>query len=626
MAGVGEGWTVVRYGGGRQRFRQPAWDRGRGGNRGMDRAPPAPWKGRVQFPYPNQPVPPSGFPARPQRPPLPPRYYGPQARSYAEVVRGANPGRDGYNLDFGSWNRQQRRNFQPRRDQQTTPTNPKFGRLVRELHKVIKIVHHLQNVTGETGKSEPRMISRMVQVLASMIKPAIPSSKTADMIMGNAKNWGHTTLVILRDHYEAVLEEALEDLSKDLDKDWKVAFDVATRWARKNLSRLTRDVVDHAEALVAASIGSKLDQNGGKTTDPQNINQQGEDQQAQGTPQPTRRHTRDDSSQVDFLEEVVDLIPKTGRITARSTRAVSTMTTEEVMEEIQPSGGIQRQEQVLPPQPAPQHSPKEQRTSRRIRGQVEEEPRQFDDVEQGSDSLMDKELHTSLDKTPTLAPQNKIVITAQVHRGPTQEDLLDLEDTAPKDLGTTFTSTPQPHKFGPTRHIRTERKLVDWTVSVTKKWLFIGDSNLSRMPYHGISDLQIDSFPGANFRHISSILSKAIGQVVVEKIVISCGINSRAQKTKETTVKQLQTAVRMAKRRFPYSEIWIPLLNFSTDLPVKEQLNLKQLNAYLFKNMPYIGLLPDNSFQTEKDNIHWTKSTADAMFDHWVALLNLTAP
>ncbi|KAE8277720.1 hypothetical protein D5F01_LYC24267 [Larimichthys crocea] len=102
------------------------------------------------------------------------------------------------------------------------------------------------------GKAEPRMIARMVEVLSDMIKPAAPTRRTADLIVGNAKNWGYNTYLILMEHYETCLEELLEELTGILTPDWKSAFEVAVRWARRNLTRITQDAIDHAEALVTA--------------------------------------------------------------------------------------------------------------------------------------------------------------------------------------------------------------------------------------------------------------------------------------------------------------------------------------------------------------------------------------
>lgn len=165
----------------------------------------------------------------------------------------------------------------------------------------------------------------------------------------------------------------------------------------------------------------------------------------------------------------------------------------------------------------------------------------------------------------------------------------------------------------------------DWGLRTTKKWVIMGDSNIARLPTHTIPDLQIESFLGANFRHAASILAKTTSQVVVEKVVLSFGLNSKNQKAKETSIKQLQTALRKAKDAFPYSEIWIPIINFSSSLPLHKKESLQQLNSHLHRNMPYLEPLSKALFQMEEDNIHCTKDTAKAMFDHWVTYLNFKA-
>ncbi|KAG7999634.1 hypothetical protein GBF38_000034 [Nibea albiflora] len=155
----------------------------------------------------------------------------------------------------------------------------------------------------------------MVEVLATVIKPAAPKAKTVDMILGNAKNWGYTSMVILQDHYEEALDEALKDLTPDPSLRWKEVFEVATRWAIKNLPRLPREVVDHAEALVAAALEpmpqDRQTNTGGLTDEPEQptlgrqtqeevesleevVVPPGRGKQTQGPPR-----TRDGSSQVD---------------------------------------------------------------------------------------------------------------------------------------------------------------------------------------------------------------------------------------------------------------------------------------------------------------------------------------
>lgn len=187
------------------------------------------------------------------------------------------------------------------------------------------------------------------------------------------------------------------------------------------------------------------------------------------------------------------------------------------------------------------------------------------------------------------------------------------------------TSTSSPQRYTVTRHINTERKMIDWTLTVGRKWLIVGDSNLSRIPGHQIPDLQIDSYPGANFRHAEALMAKSTSQVVVEKVVLAFGINCRGQKARETSIKQLQGAVRAAKRKFRYAEIWVPQINFSASLPMEEKQTLNVLNSHITKNMPFIPTLRDSDFLTGSDNVHWTRETARKMLDHWAACLNLRA-
>lgn len=168
--------------------------------------------------------------------------------------------------------------------------------------------------------------------------------------------------------------------------------------------------------------------------------------------------------------------------------------------------------------------------------------------------------------------------------------------------------------------------MIDWGLSIRKKWVFLGDSNLARFPTHVVPDLQIDSFPGANFRHAQALIRKATVHSNVEKVVLAFGLNNRNQGAKETAIKQMLGAVRATKNRFPYSEIWIPLINFSSGLSREEIQTLTTMNAHISRNLPFVPKLSEKDFLTERDEIHWTRTTARAMFRHWVSFLNLRSP
>lgn len=529
---------------------------------------------------------------------------------------------------------------------QQQPTDPKFAKLVRQLHSVIKLVHHLQNVSQKPGKPEPVMISRMVENLSTMIKPACPNQKTKDLIDGNARNWGHTTLIILEDHYTAMLEDVLSELSGTLPSDWQTAFEVATRWAKKNLPRITQEVIDHAEASVTTCTEVEIDLETQPTPAPQNTEQQTED--VHEPPQQTRpqKQTQTRPPRAKTVTISAPHVSKKQTV-GTMTDGVSDWTPEP------PQDG--RAEPSVQATPLMEHrDPRPQRQGRRATRGVVVQADSFDfdivDIGEGIDRQgatpaqrllpqfepLGGEEDNRLDSTPPLIPsvvdtrpqpgnQNRIQVSAMVHLDPTaHQDSPDLEWSPLFDDGSgDVTSTPMQFKNKVTRHINTDRKMVDWTLSVNKKWLVVGDSNLARIPPFTIRDLQIDSYPGGNFRHAQAFISTATSQVTVEKVVLAFGINCRLQKPKQTAIKQMQAAVRAAKRQFPYSEIWVPVINFSTLLSSEERTNLQILNGHIERNMPFIPALDYKHFRTESDCVHWTKDTARAMLDHWATYLNL---
>lgn len=515
--------------------------------------------------------------------------------------------------------------------------------LVRKLHTVIRLVHHLQNVTPKEGREEPRMIVRMVDNLASMIKPALPTPETLDLILGNAKNWGYTTLMILEEHYSKQIDVMRGELAAEMSLDWKECFQMAVRRARRDLPHITQEVLDHAEALVTACVATA----------------------AERVPRPAGREATEDGER-GAVQEQAQPPPRTVEIAqqtepqplqqrvsvqvlrpAELRQEMGTMTEERSFWTPASSQAIQQeaqvQEEAQPASPLQQRPPRtrgarqgcvipesdfllelEEVDSSHDGGQgsqpplvVEESPR---------DSLLEeREDEVRQDRTPVLVPTSQRSRVDPGAPGDAQDDAggsLVMDGSSEQQ---NLTSTPKQY-YSVKRHIHTERKMIDWGLSVRKKWVFLGDSNLARFPAHVLPDLQIDSFPGANFRHAQALVRKATIHSNVEKVVLAFGLNNRNQGAKETAIKQMLGAVRAAKNRFPYSEIWIPLINFSSGLSGEEIQTLKTMNAYISRNLPFIPKLSENDFMTERDDIHWTRTTARAMFRHWVSFLNLRSP
>lgn len=239
--------------------------RGAATRRGKDRASAAPLgepvPGNVTLPGFTliQPVPPS------KRLPAPwtrklPQNHSPQKRSYAAVIKGkpVQPVRS--RAPSGAARRKHntcapaRNPGAPMKNSPKQTANPEFGALTRKFHTIIKVVHHLQNIDPELTPKEPAMIKRMMDVLSTFIKPAVPNPETTELIIDNAGRWADTTLEILEKHYTHTLEGILEGLGDHITPDWRTCFEVACRWARKNLPRIKQQVMDHAEALIITCI------------------------------------------------------------------------------------------------------------------------------------------------------------------------------------------------------------------------------------------------------------------------------------------------------------------------------------------------------------------------------------
>ena len=205
------------------------------------------------------------------------------------------------------------------------------------------------------------------------------------------------------------------------------------------------------------------------------------------------------------------------------------------------------------------------------------------------------------------------------------------EDTSPEERSEdsphrpiTPRGTPDPEPLVPTRpteHPRTHYKVRDWGLTASHKCLILGDSNLAKIPHYSLRDVQIDSFPGATFKHAYHILEKAVLTDTVDTVILAFGINHRKQSTAANTTELLK-AVTMAETRFPGARILVPLVNCSTSLPSEDRRVIQVLNNHIQSDCKPIPLLPLTDFCTAPDNIHWTPSTAVKMLNHWMVFLN----
>ena len=667
--------------------------------------------------------------------------------------------------------------------------DPDFSLKVRIIHKIIKSIHHLTNVCGE---SAPPIIARTTASLASFIKPAAPNSATQLLLEGNAKNWEHTAMIILKQHYEDSMESEIQDLANFPNREWGGPFEVAVTWAARNLGRrLKTGTINKAQAFLSSNLTSgqpaEHGVNPGQTVPPQaRADVTGVQVRTDGAPptpaptapptQPAAPATRAEESTAVSLPAATHtpavatppLQPAALGTGAESSRAVLPPTAQGEEDRDVPSPPLHPPSHFsvspafltppsqpsppplsfslssspspppslspsipclsppslpspllppplplplfsfspsppslslppsLPPPPAPallsappfssrfpplqamQPRPKRERQQRGSgdgpgpgpvttkRGPVPGltptapgpigaaaplPPPPRSSCGALEDAIV-QELRQERTKTPDPRPEPPTWVpsltpvgirkrpgttppTPQPQTGCDTATHLKTSAPSPSDSArpeelqqrTTPEATPTltPTRR-PTRHLNTLRKLKDWSLCVRKKFLIIGDSNVARFPPFQNQDLQVDSYPGATFRHAEALLLKAVSQTEVETIILSFGINSRGQKTRATTVRQLQGAVRAAKNRFPGATVLVPVINFTMSLPQREKLNLHILNSYIAKNCNYISHLPSREFGTEPDRIHWTHQTAARMLDHWLSQVNRRSP
>ena len=498
------------------------------------------------------------------------------------------------------------------------PADDNLRLLIRDIYAFIRATHHLQQVAPDSGLLTPPTINRMINTLSSMIKPALPTPATLLLIEGAAKHWGHTVCLVLKQHHEDHGHKLMQCLTGRLTGDWLSAFQVAARWARRNLPHLGPDTLSVAEAL----LSSKACHDAAPSPAPSPPTPppappapltpapapQREPRPRRSRPRPQRRAVSSPGITTGTPHHAPTEVLRTATSSAVETRS--------------------RDGPLPPPPPTPST----------------EDDTDPEDFIAGTPPV----------ENPLTASYSAMKIRARNVPPPTPiplaADDTDSSDsiTAPSSSDATASSSDDddgtsdldmveqvmvPHvsnnttletEYAANRHLRTKDKFNDWELTVNKTWLIIGDSNVSRVPTYRCPILQIESYPGANFHHALTLFQTVTPRqnVIVKKIIMSFGINSRRDRNISNQADYAFEAWETARRRFPKAEITIQLLNFSGALHPAEQDALCVLNELLATRTPTIGPLPEEHFSTCEDLIHWSDKTAESFLEHWMCFLN----
>lgn len=466
----------------------------------------------------------------------------------------------------------------------TSNTRPNFDKaLTKAYFKLIQTTHHLDIAeTSVQTNTVPIGMSRQVRKLSQFIKPASPTDTTTNKITQNTLKWMQTNMVILTEHYTQKTIELMDTITKHSEPEWLVAV----KWAKNRFKqKLKEQTILHCEHTIK-------------------------------TKQLQLSNIPSHPSYASVVDQHHNQVPQLAPPTSAAPIMTSSLKRKKITVQVQ----VHHRE--VSPIPLQEHTPKTNKTylpddpvcsvlpvtgaasgeRERSSGDTATEPREIrmmGCIKEKTSRNRTQSESSSLESAVVVEPNGDSSLLSD--DGPLGD--MDLENK-------------------PNRHVNTDRKLTDWAIRIHKPIVFIGDSNLSRIPHVGVKSTQVDSFPGANFRHIEHILHKLEPHPLTQKVILAVGLNNKQQQPHKTAIKQLQGMWRTARTTFPNATIYTPVIHFSDYLPLQEQQNLKTINSYIASHGNPLLELNKLLFKVERDGIHWTATTAQRIFDSWCDQLN----
>ena len=525
-------------------------------------------------------------------------HHGSSQRSSASPLASASQPSRRYATTGGLENQRQSRQ-QPTRGQiapcdtraqvRVASDDPDFTQKVRVVYRVIKAAHHLKNVSGP---DTPPMIAKTTHSLATLIKPASPNDATQLLLEGNARNWEHTALLVLQDHYEQSMSKGVRELAQFPDQNWKGPFEVATVWATKNLGRRLRpDTLQNTEAFLVANLTCQQQPTGTLPASAQSVATMTDQRGGDWPPFPLAED-----------EPVAPLPPSPPPVSPL--HPPSLFPPPPPLSPLLPRSRRRREDNGQRSQTAEVTAAEQPTKEQTITSTTTSGPGSTTSASKGSSILPLPPLPTP-EPTRSEKAGSAALREATTPRGKLQQPRSGAPPVTP------------PHR--PTRHGNTDKKNKrDWVLCVRGEHLIMGDSNVSRIPPFQRGDLQVDSFPGATFHHAEAILRRSKTSRLVKSVILSFGLNNRDQKPRETTIKQLQGAVRAATARFPQARILVPEVNIPRSLTLKQRMNLRVVNDHIRKDCDFIPHLSTTDFETESNSVRWSRHTASRMLERWV--------
>lgn len=176
-------------------------------------------------------------------------------------------------------------------------------------------------------------------------------------------------------------------------------------------------------------------------------------------------------------------------------------------------------------------------------------------------------------------------------------------------------------------------KMTNWKIrsQTDSQTLVLGTSNLNRITHKPRKDMEIHSYAGARFDHMENMLAKMPVDQNPRRVVIALGINDSTTDRPLPEVKNhIRNTARLAKLRFPLSQIYMAEVNHSNTLQGKALHRTQEINGTIrsLQDMQGVKTLPKLPpwgvviEPRDRSKIHWTPTTANNILAHWNRNLN----
>ena len=232
-------------------------------------------------------------------------------------------------------------------------------------------------------------------------------------------------------------------------------------------------------------------------------------------------------------------------------------------------------------------------------------------------------VHTSSPNASIIVDEDALLLSPNPTH-PTTTHPNSISDTTPSPPPSTPHSLPSEAHQAPYFFSFHPKQKGHWTLPITiTPVVIIGDSNVRRITHSPLPSGTISfvSYSGGRFPNILNALKNSsdfLPNPHPKVIILSLGINHHDNKL-ESITKPADKLISKIQSLFPNTRLFLPLLNFSNDLPSSSRTTLLSFNTYLLSKWPQMVLpsLPSHQFQTV-DSIHWNPQTANSILIKWM--------